>query len=121
MRLADPTEKLPEFAVDESRRVNPRKADGGPVAGTVVDVPAMGFATASVATLTGAVAGDDGISLENEWYRIAMDPATGGLASWYDKDQERELVSAAARGDSRNTSTKPSIRRLVGRRYSIST
>ncbi len=93
VRLADPTEKLPEFAVDESRRVNPRKPDGGPVAGTVVDVPAMGFATASVGPPTGAVAGADGVSLENEWYRIALDPATGGLASWYDKDQERELVS----------------------------
>ncbi len=91
-RLHDPTEKLPEFAVDESRRVDARNPDGGSVASAIVDVPAMGFATASAGPLSGPVAGADGVSLENEWYRIELDPVTGGLASWCDKDQGRELA-----------------------------
>jgi hypothetical protein len=30
---------------------------------------------------------------ENKWYRIELDPATGGLKSWYDKELKRELAS----------------------------
>lgn len=30
--------------------------------------------------------------LENAWYRLEVDPQTGGLLSWYDKELERELV-----------------------------
>ena len=31
-------------------------------------------------------------TLENRWYRVQIDPATGGLASWYDKELDRELI-----------------------------
>ncbi len=30
--------------------------------------------------------------LENRWYRVRVDPTTGGLTSWYDKELGRELV-----------------------------
>lgn len=33
--------------------------------------------------------------IENEWYRIQLDPQTGGLRSWYDKELDRELVNQA--------------------------
>ncbi len=32
-------------------------------------------------------------TLENRWYRLRIDPATGGLSSWYDKELCRELVA----------------------------
>ncbi len=31
--------------------------------------------------------------LENRWYRLRIDQATGGLLSWYDKELDRELVA----------------------------
>lgn len=31
--------------------------------------------------------------IENQWYRIQVDPTTGGLSSWYDKQLERELIN----------------------------
>ncbi len=31
--------------------------------------------------------------LENRWYRIEVDPATGGLRRWYDKELRRELAA----------------------------
>ncbi len=30
--------------------------------------------------------------MENRWYRVRIDPRTGGLRSWWDKAQERELA-----------------------------
>ncbi|MCY4108486.1 MAG: hypothetical protein OXG11_05590 [Chloroflexi bacterium] len=94
VRLPDPAKEWPRFAVDESQRPKADEAERRPAIGAIVDVPAMGFATAPVATLDDSVASDDGLTLENEWYRIEMDPATGGLASWYDKDRQSELAAA---------------------------
>ena len=91
-RRPDPTEQLPEFGIDRMRRTDAGKLEARSKTGAVVDVPPMGFATARIGPLTGPVAADDGLSLENEWYRIELDPATGGLASWYDKDREKELA-----------------------------
>jgi len=34
--------------------------------------------------------------MENQWYRVQIDPATGGLCSWYDKELGRELVNQAS-------------------------
>lgn len=33
--------------------------------------------------------------IENQWYRVQIDPRTGGLLSWYDKELDRELVNQA--------------------------
>ena len=32
-------------------------------------------------------------TLENRWYRLRIDAATGGLLSWYDKELDRELAA----------------------------
>lgn len=32
--------------------------------------------------------------IENQWYRIEIDPQTGGLRSWYDKELGRELTAS---------------------------
>ena len=32
-------------------------------------------------------------TLENRWYRLRIDPQTGGLLSWFDKQLDRELVA----------------------------
>ncbi len=65
------------------------------------DVPPMGWrtyrmvpreTTVDSAGLTDA----DGCSLESPHYRLTVDPATGALASLYDKGLDRELVDPAA-------------------------
>jgi hypothetical protein len=37
---------------------------------------------------------EDNDYLENQWYRIEIDPQTGGLRSWYDKELGRELAAS---------------------------
>ncbi len=91
-RMPDSTKRLPEFRAVENRKSNVKSTGSKSAVGAIVDVPAMGFATAACGPLVSASAGADGISLENDWYRIALDPGTGGLASWFDKDRDRELV-----------------------------
>ena len=34
--------------------------------------------------------------IENQWYRLRVDPVSGGLLSWYDKELNRELVKQEA-------------------------
>ena len=65
------------------------------------DVPAMGYRTYRVASPT-----DNGPSshsnkvgpgtLENRFFRIAMDPKTGGIRTMFDKQLGRELVDSSA-------------------------
>jgi alpha-mannosidase len=61
------------------------------------DIPALGYAVFSVepggavaapAPATGAPAG----TIENRFYRVTVDPKTGGIASLFDKEIGRELV-----------------------------
>ncbi len=35
-------------------------------------------------------------SIENDWYRVVVDPTTGGLASWFDKDKQIELAAESS-------------------------
>ena len=65
------------------------------------DVPAMGYRTYRLApredrpTFPGA-ARATGTALENEYYRIEVDPAGGAVSSIFDKELGRELVDPAA-------------------------
>ena len=67
------------------------------------DVPAVGYAVFSVETLAGApgpaaaAGAEAGLAgtIENKFYRIAIDPKTGGIASLFDKELGRELVDRA--------------------------
>ena len=69
------------------------------------DVPPLGYATyvvvpgeaaAAPAAGSAAPAAVSGSVIENAFYRVSVDPKTGGLASVYDKELGRELVDAAA-------------------------
>lgn len=65
----------------------PGEAPAGPAAGSPAVAGAAGEAGA--APVRGSV-------IENAFYRVAVDPKTGGLASVYDKELGRELVDPAA-------------------------
>jgi alpha-mannosidase len=65
------------------------------------NVPAMGYAVFAVeiggtAAATGTIArpaaGGSGGTLENRFYRVTIDPKTGGISSLFDKELGRELV-----------------------------
>jgi hypothetical protein len=65
------------------------------------DIPSLGYAAfsfssdqagAPVAPGATVTAG----SLENDFYRVEIDPATGGLKSVYDKESKRDLVDGSA-------------------------
>ena len=68
------------------------------------DIPALGFAlfaveadgaaAASGAAPSPATAGPGG-TIENRFYRVKVDPKTGGIASLFDKELGRELVDPA--------------------------
>jgi alpha-mannosidase len=63
-------------------------------------VPAVGYRTYQVVSDSGVMPSPsgrfDGKTLENEFYRITFDPATGGMASLIDKTLGRELVDQAS-------------------------
>ena len=65
------------------------------------DIPSLGYAVfsfssdpagATVASGTSATAG----GLENDFYRVEIDSATGGLKNVYDKESKRDLVDGSA-------------------------
>ena len=65
------------------------------------DVPAMGYAafaveiggtTAATGTAERPAAGDRIGAIENRFYRVTIDPRTGGIAGLFDKELGRELV-----------------------------
>jgi alpha-mannosidase len=86
-------------------------ADGGPAVPVAVegdelcflarDVPAMGYRTfipATPAEPAEALRGDAGAeTLENEFLRVVLDPARGGIRSVVDKRSRRELVDRGSR------------------------
>jgi hypothetical protein len=64
-------------------------------------IPSLGYAVYSVsfdqaAALASPKTPPPGNSLENEFYRVVIDPNTGGLESVYDKELKRELVDGSA-------------------------
>jgi alpha-mannosidase len=69
------------------------------------DIPALGYALFAVETGAGPGApgqadvradGARGGTIENRFYRITVDPRTGGIASLLDKELGRELVDASS-------------------------
>jgi alpha-mannosidase len=65
------------------------------------DVPAMGYAVfavekAGAAPVAGAAAAARAGTIENRFYKITIDPKTGGIVSVFDKDLGRELVDKAS-------------------------
>lgn len=64
------------------------------------DVPAVGYRTYKLVKETARSAPPprfDGKVLENEFYRVSFDPATGGVASLVDKKLGKELVDSASK------------------------
>jgi alpha-mannosidase len=64
-------------------------------------IPSLGYAVYSVSSDKPAAPGApttslSGESLENDFYRVIIDPNTGGLKSVYDKESKRELVDGSA-------------------------
>ncbi len=70
------------------------------VAFVAKDVPAVGYRTFGVAAETGrslpAPKRLEGNVLENDHYRVTLDPKTGGIRSLIDKRLNRELVDSAS-------------------------
>ena len=94
---AAPFAVLEMFLVDNYRERSPLEAPVPP--GTLIEteLPPFGYAVVDyqlVASDPDQWIGDG--ALENRWYRIQVDPATGGLSSWYDKELGRELVDATS-------------------------
>ena len=91
---AAPHGMLEMFLVGNYREAPPLITDAA--GDTMIDIslPAFGYATVaprSIPTDADALLGEGFI--ENAWYRLRIDPATGGLLSWYDKELGRELVN----------------------------
>ncbi len=90
--------------VDRAKGVEAKFQTAGEDAVLVLarDVPPLGYATYVFVPGEGTAAPAAGRAtvgasvIENAFYRVAVDPKTGGLASVYDKDLGRELVDAAA-------------------------
>ena len=90
---ARPYGVLEQFLIGDYREDPPLIADTPP--GPMLDFTLPAFGHAALAT-NAIEAGDCAIgegTIENAWYRIKVDAASGGLLSWYDKQLERELVS----------------------------
>ena len=64
-----------------------------------VTVPGFGFAFADPAeTIAGAGLVADGLIIENEFYRVVVDPVTGAIASWIDKELGSDFADSMAEG-----------------------
>ncbi|MGN9909796.1 glycoside hydrolase family 38 C-terminal domain-containing protein [Phytohabitans sp. LJ34] len=76
----------------------PTRPAGRRLSFVLAGVPAVGHARVDVVAGTGpAVAEElDGWQIENEYYRVSVDPREGTLTSVFDKRAGRELVNAAA-------------------------
>lgn len=92
---AAPYGLLEMFLIGNYREDPPLIADTPP--DTMIDLTLPAFSYAVVAPRAIASERETAIgagSIENHWYRLRIDPQTGGLRSWYDKELNRELVNA---------------------------
>ena len=92
---AAPYGVLEQFLIGNYREDPPLIADAPADLMLDVTLPAFSYATIapkSIDAASAAILNEGGI--ENRWYRLRLDPLSGGLLSWYDKDLDRELVNA---------------------------
>jgi hypothetical protein len=103
---------VPHHTEQVRREEWPTRPAGRRLTFVLADVPAVGHARVDVVAGTGTEAGAgaaasggagaavveelDGWQIENEYYRVSVDPRDGTLASVFDKRAGRELVNAAA-------------------------
>ncbi|MCY3781871.1 MAG: hypothetical protein OXG78_16270 [Chloroflexi bacterium] len=92
---AAPHGVLEQFLIGNYREDPPLIADTPSDLMIDVSLPAFSYATIapkSIDSASPAAIGEG--EIENRWYRLRLDPVTGGLLSWYDKELDRELVNA---------------------------
>ncbi len=91
---AAPYGVLEQFLIGNYREDPPLIADTPSDLMIDVTLPAFSYAVVppkSIDSASPAAIGEGGI--ENRWYRLRLDPISGGLLSWYDKELGRELVN----------------------------
>ena len=91
---AAPHGMLEMFLVGNYREAPPLITDASGDMMIDANLPAFGYQTVAPRSLSSdadVLIGEGFI--ENAWYRLRIDPATGGLLSWFDKELERELVN----------------------------
>jgi hypothetical protein len=76
--------------------------DGSHYVFVAPDVPALGLRAIEMDPAPEAPPGTwaafgDG-SIENRWFRVTLDPASGGISGLYDKELEQEVVAPTAAG-----------------------
>ncbi len=91
---AAPYGVLEQFLIGNYREDPPLITEGSDDVMIDVTLPAFSYDVVELATieLNESISLREGV-IENAWYRIKIDPRTGGLASWYDKELGRELVN----------------------------
>ncbi len=92
---AAPHGVLEQFLIGNYREDPPLIADTPAEMMIDVELPAFSYAVFAPRAIEPAreCAIGEG-RIENRWYRLRIDPLTGGLLSWYDKELGRELVSS---------------------------
>jgi hypothetical protein len=90
---AAPYAVLEMFLVGNYRERPPLEAATPPEMVIDATLPPFGYQVIPYQALDAAegVSVGEGV-IENRWYRVEIDPASGGLKSWYDKDLHRELA-----------------------------
>ncbi len=90
---ATPYAILEMFLVGNYRERPPLESPTPPGAVIDVELPPFGYAVVPYTQLPispDAHAGDG--TIENQWYKVTLDPATGAVRSWWDKTLARELA-----------------------------
>ena len=91
---AAPFGVLEQFLIGNYREDPPLIADTPADLMIDVTLPAFSYATVAPRSIEAASATVGEGTIENHWYRLRLDPVTGGLLSWFDKELDRELVNA---------------------------
>lgn len=93
----------PHFS-DQAGNIYPAQAlshrsDGTNWAIWVKDIPAFGYKKLVIETVDGILGQTSKTvttQMENEWYKIKIDPKKGVMNSWFDKEMNKELVDPKA-------------------------
>lgn len=94
---AAPHGLLEQFLIGNYREDPPLIADVPENLMLDLQLPAFSYATVAPSAIPAAdSAAISSGAIENRWYRLRLDPISGGLLSWYDKELQRELADAEA-------------------------